>query len=129
MPVIEERLAAGVAQRDIVAVLQEGGIAVRLATFKSYLHRDRARQRKEPSGPRQVDPDPPRSEQGHFGKVCGPNPAPTSAVATDAETADRTNEPIGARMTLAEWIDPRNRDILTDKYMTQKPSLIGRRRD
>jgi hypothetical protein len=48
MPVIEERLAAGVAQQDIVVALREAGIDLTLGTFKSYLHRHRAKLRDRP---------------------------------------------------------------------------------
>jgi len=44
-PDIEAKLAAGVSQAEIVALLNGNGFDMTLATFKTYLHRQRKRNR------------------------------------------------------------------------------------
>lgn len=46
MPVIEERIAAGVRIADIAKTLQDSGIDLTEATLKSYLYQHRKKKRK-----------------------------------------------------------------------------------
>ncbi|MGY2492758.1 hypothetical protein [Cupriavidus sp. CP313] len=46
MPVIEERIAAGVRIADIAKALQDGGIDLSEATLRSYLYQHRKKKRK-----------------------------------------------------------------------------------
>ncbi len=61
MPVIEQRISAGVRIVDILKVLKDSGLELSEATLKSYLYRYRKKQGKtvgrqaEPVGPRLAD--------------------------------------------------------------------------
>lgn len=46
MPVIEERIAAGVRIADIARALQDGGIDLNEATLRSYLYQHRKKRRE-----------------------------------------------------------------------------------
>jgi hypothetical protein len=47
---IEAKLTAGVSQAEIVALLNDNGFNMTLATFKTYLHRQRKQRQAVPSG-------------------------------------------------------------------------------
>ncbi|HEU5048540.1 MAG TPA: hypothetical protein VFT64_11935 [Rickettsiales bacterium] len=56
VPLIEEKLAAGVLLDDIVAVLVNAGIAINKATLKNYLYRFRKRTKGNPAPARTASP-------------------------------------------------------------------------
>lgn len=117
MPVIEERLAAGVAQQDIVDALGRAGIDMTLGTFKSYLHRHRAKLREGASEPVSAKPAVPRRA---IPIGVGASPPEVSA---EPETLDAPAQP-----SLAEIMDVRNRDAMTEKYMSSRRPLLRRNR-
>ena len=61
MPVIEQRIAAGVRLVDILKALKEGGIDLTEATLKSYLYRYRQKQSKPAAATRPADALPSRA--------------------------------------------------------------------
>jgi hypothetical protein len=120
MPVIEERLAAGVTQQDIVDVLREAGIDLTLGTFKSYLHRHRAKLRDRPSSQSPANSAP-------FQIATGSTiDADTSLVGADVEA--ESSDPLSDQSTLADILDARKSDAFADKYMNQRRPLFGRNR-
>lgn len=120
MPVIEERLAAGVSQQDIVNVLREAGIDLTLGTFKSYLHRHRAKLRDHPSSRALANPAPSRLATGLS------TDADTPVIEIDVEEA--SSDALSDQSTLADILDARKRDAFADKYMNQRRPLFGRNR-
>lgn len=120
MPVIEERLAAGVSQQDVVDVLREAGIEMTLGTFKSYLHRHRAKLRDRPSS--------------QFPANSAPSQLATS-LSTDADTSfagadvePESSDPLAEQLTLADIMDARKSDAFADQYMNHRRPLFGRNR-
>lgn len=120
MPVIEDRLAAGVAQQDIVTALREGGIDLTLGTFKSYLHRHRAKLRQQSSSLLVAKPEPAHSNVGPL----------INAHAPIVEISEQLGSPesISVEPTLTDILDARKSDILADQYINRRPSLFRRNR-
>lgn len=118
MPVIEDRLAAGVAQQDIVTALRDGGIDLTLGTFKSYLHRHRAKLRRQSSSSIPAKPEPAQSDTGPL----------IDAHAPIAEISEGLGspEPISVEPTLTDILDARKSDTFADQYMNRRPSLFRR---
>lgn len=129
MPVIEERLAAGVAQQDIVSALRESGIDMTLGTFKSYLHRHRVKSRDRLSSSPQIKPEPAPSETTSSGttKPLDTDPVPIAEDALDAGSIDGATE----NWSLAEMLDRRESSAYEahlDRYMNRRRPLFGRDR-
>lgn len=127
MPLIEDRLADGVRQQDIITALREGGIDLTPGTFKSYLHRHRVKQRNHPTSPPQLKSEPPRSQQDrpHTDLSVNADRTPSVAVGLDAESTYL----IPNQLTLADILDKKSSDALTDQYMNRRRPLIGRNRE
>jgi len=121
MPVIEERLAAGVSQQDIVNVLREGGIDLTLGTFKSYLHRHRAKLRDRPTNPDAANSVSPRLARG----LLTDADTPPGGVDVDAGSSDSLAE----QLTLEDLFDAKKSDAFTDQYMKLRRPLFGRNRN
>ena len=126
MPVIEDRLADGVRQQDIITALREGGIDLTPGTFKSYLHRYRAKQRSHLTSVPKLKSEPSRSEQDrpHTDLSVNTNRTPSVNGGMEAESTDL----IPNQLTLADILDRKNSDALTDQYMNRRRPLIGRNR-
>jgi hypothetical protein len=120
MPVIEERLAAGVAQQDIVVALREAGIDLTLGTFKSYLHRHRAKLRDRPSSQ-----SPANSAPSQLATSL-PTDADTSLAGADVEP--ESSDSLAEQLTLADVLDARKSDARADQYMNRRRPLFGRNR-
>jgi hypothetical protein len=127
MPVIEDRLADGVQQQDIITALREGGIDLTPGTFKSYLHRYRAKQRNHPTSLPQLKSEPPRSEQDRPDTDLAASTDCTPSVDVDLNTDPTDLTP--HRLTLAELLDPKKCDAYLDQYMTSSRPLLRRNRD
>jgi hypothetical protein len=129
MPVIEERLTAGVAQQDIVSALRESGIDMTLGTFKSYLHRHRVKTRSQLSSSSQIKSEPVPSEPNPS-KTTAPvdtDPVPIPEDALDAESIDGVTE----NWSLAEMLDRKEGSAYEahlDRYMNRRRPLFGRNR-
>lgn len=121
MPVIEERLTAGVSQQDIVNVLREGGIDLTLGTFKSYLHRHRAKLRDRPANPATANSVSPRLARS----LSTDADTPPGEIDVDAGSSD----PLAEQSTLADLLDARKNDAFTDQYMNRRRPLFGRNRN
>ncbi|MEX3614424.1 MAG: conjugal transfer protein TraD [Burkholderia gladioli] len=80
MPVIEQRIAAGVRIADILKTLQDSGIELTEATLKSYLYRYRKKQGKTVG--RQAEPVGPRSDN-----------APASTQTDESVSYETDSEP------------------------------------
>ncbi|CAJ3333245.1 Uncharacterised protein [Burkholderia pseudomallei] len=80
MPVIEQRIAAGVRIADILKTLKDSGIDLTEATLKSYLYRYRKKQGKTVG--RQAEPVAPRS-----------NSAPASTQSGESVSYETESEP------------------------------------
>ncbi|CAL8481717.1 conjugal transfer protein TraD [Caballeronia sp. S22] len=83
MPVIEQRIAAGVRIADILKALREGGIDLTEATLKSYLYRYRRTHGKAEAGRRQAplhgrQPDAPQCDATRRAEDASSRPANTS---------------------------------------------------
>lgn len=75
LPVIQQKIAEGVRIADILAALQDAGIAISQATLKSYLYRHRKKQAAQVAPPAA-----PRWPAG----LARPNNDPAAAAAGDA---------------------------------------------
>lgn len=127
MPEIERRIADGVALKAIIEWLAEGGINVTLPTFKSYLYRYR-QETKGQTPPAQTMPQP-QPAQPITDRNTGTDPEPIEDGNPDSETPSPEPDPEPAIPTkLADILDAKKGDALTDQYMTRRKPLIGRKR-
>jgi len=121
MPEIERQIADGVHWDDVIAALNAGGLEVSRETFKSYLYRYRRDRRSANASPISVEQNTDRNTGPDTGAMEDGNPPlETPEPEPDNVTA---NEP-----SLGDILDPRKRDAITDRYMQQKPTLIGKKR-
>lgn len=123
MPVIEDRLADGVRQQDIIIALREGGIDLTPGTFKSYLHRYRVKQRDQLTN-LQLKSEPVRLEQG--GPHTDPSVGTDHLPIVDADVDAGSTDPNADHWTLADILDRKNSDAITDQYMNIRRPLFRR---
>ncbi|ASN11688.1 conjugal transfer protein TraD [Xanthomonas axonopodis pv. khayae] len=104
MPVIEQRIAAGVRIADILKTLKDSGIELTEATLKSYLYRYRKKQGK-PVG-RQAQPVAPRADNAPASTQSGESVSyetdsaetPTSRGPISMQELDRLMKPDPAEL-------------------------------
>ncbi|AET95635.1 hypothetical protein [Caballeronia zhejiangensis] len=96
MPVIEQRIAAGVRIADILKALKEGGIDLTEATLKSYLYRYRQKQQVKPGvAGRPAQPGAAQSDATQPVDVSPPHhPASSALNETDSSASPASRGPI-----------------------------------
>ena len=87
-PLIEAKLADGVSQAEIVSLLNGNGFDMTLATFKTYLRRQRKKQATQSLPSRQQSGTPAIEESGVVAPATSPPISAVKAGATRPPTFD-----------------------------------------
>lgn len=97
MPVIEERIAAGVRIADILTILQDSGIDISKATLNTYLYQYRKKHK-------------PVGRQGPVGQRSAETPASVQAGESDLYEMDSPETPMSrgpiSMLELDRWMKP-----------------------
>lgn len=127
MPEIERRLEDGVTRQGIIEWLAESGIEVTHATFKSYLQRYRARTRSQPTSAPSAIPALPA--QPNTDRTNGTDPEPITDGNPDRESPMPEPDTVQDESPkLADILDAKKSEALTDQYMNRNRPIIGRKR-
>lgn len=131
MPEIERQVSEGKRWEDIIAHLNEAGLEIPRETFKSYLYRYRRKLRSASAQPAITQPADiePTAPERNTDRNTGIDPEPITDGNPDSDTPSPEPDPVEAkRPTLADILDAKKSNALTDQYMNSRKPLLGRKR-